>query len=189
MKISKHNESLLTADYLRSQLTYKPEEGVFRWKVSNSNKITVGDVAGNLNSHSGYRYINITISGKHCRFMAHRLAWLYIYGVWPKDHVDHIDRDNSNNRIGNLREATLLENQYNKTKQKSVNGKTLTSSFIGVSWCKRHLKWRSYIRNNKKMRSLVLYKFETDAALAYNAAAIARDPNFNNLNSIPENAI
>jgi HNH endonuclease len=184
MKISKHNESLLTAEYLRSQFDYDPCTGIFRWSVSNSNKIKVGDVAGNLNPANGYRYINTTINGKHCRFLAHRLAWLYVHGVWPKEQIDHIDRDNSNNRISNLREATFMENQYNKTKQRLVNGKNPSSRFIGVGWCSVKKQWRSYIRVIKKMRHLGYFDTEEEAAIAYNKAALDRDPNFNNLNKV-----
>lgn len=184
MKISKYNESPLTADYLRSQFNYESSTGLFKWAVSNTNKIKVGDIAGNLNSKNGYRYINITIDGKYCRFFCHRLAWFYVYGAWPKEQIDHIDRDNSNNRINNLREATFMENQYNKTKQSLVNGKKPSSRFIGVGWCSIKNQWRSYIRVNKKMRHLGYFDTEQEAALAYNAAALARDPAFNNLNEV-----
>ena len=58
------------------------------------------------------KYTYISIYGK--RYPAHRLAWLYIYGEWPPDQIDHIDGEPSNNRLDNLRLATNSENQQNR---------------------------------------------------------------------------
>ena len=56
-------------------------------------------------------YVLISIDGT--RYPAHRLAWLYIYGQWPNGQIDHINRNPSDNRIVNLREATVAENGHN----------------------------------------------------------------------------
>jgi hypothetical protein len=60
-------------------------------------------------------------------YRAHRLAWLYVHGEWPKGNLDHINRDGCDNRIANLRLATYSENGRN-SRLRSSN----TSGFRGV---------------------------------------------------------
>ena len=84
---------------MKDLLNYDPDTGDFTWKVSTSNRVRVGQVAGTLR-HDGY--IRIKVNGK--LYLAHRLAWFFVYGVWPVEFLDHIDQDKSNNRINNLRE-------------------------------------------------------------------------------------
>lgn len=45
---------------------------------------------------------------------AHRVIFAMMTGAWPTSEVDHRDLDRSNNRWGNLRPATGLENRINK---------------------------------------------------------------------------
>lgn len=98
----------LTAEYLRELLSYDPDTGTFVWRVS-CQGTKAGDVAGTPGSE-GRRHITIGYS----RFKAHRLAWLYVYGSWPKQLIDHINGDPTDNRICNLREASVSENQGNQ---------------------------------------------------------------------------
>ena len=70
------------------------------WRAARR-KIKVGAIAGTLYPNC-YRYV--TINRK--RYCEHRLAWLYVYGKWPEDMVDHINGIKDDNRIENLREAT-----------------------------------------------------------------------------------
>jgi hypothetical protein len=97
-----------TQEELKELLDYNPEIGVFIWKVSNSNRISKGSVAGCSNSLG---YITISVKGK--QYYAHRLAWLYVYGEWPKGQIDHINGNRSDNRIENLRNITQRENCQN----------------------------------------------------------------------------
>lgn len=149
----------LTADRLREVLTYDPETGVFRWKVRTSIRVTVGEVAGYL--RDGYRFI--TIDGR--KYRAHRLAWLYMYGVWPAE-LDHVNGDRADNRISNLREATRTQNNANTPIRKNN-----TSGVKGVCWDKRKRKWMAQIRVRGVQRFLGYYETTEEAGEAYAAAA------------------
>lgn len=100
-------EAALTADELRRRLFYDPQTGIFYWLLPNSNKLKVGDIAGSL-SHG---YLNIRINNRLYR--GHRLAWLYVYGIWPQSDLDHKNLNRADNRIENLRIATSAQNIIN----------------------------------------------------------------------------
>ena len=130
----------LTAEKLRELLHYEPETGIFTRKVSTSNQVKASDIAGSVNG-GGYLQIKM-LSRTH---KAHRLAWLYVYGAWPTDQIDHINRIRTDNRISNLREVSHKQNGQNRSKS-SHN----TSGHPGVSWYKRISKWVAQIRHNYK---------------------------------------
>ena len=106
---------IITVDRLREILHYEPESGEFRWRVSPRYRIDAGDVAGSL--QQGCR--RVRIDGR--RYRGSRLAWLYMTGVWPEHEVDHINLDSTDNRWGNLREATRAQNQAN-TRARGLSG-------------------------------------------------------------------
>jgi len=92
---------------LTNALDYQPETGVFTWKKSKSG-IRSDKIAGCLTS-AGYIFIGINRQ----RFLAHRLAWFYVYGEMPSGVIDHINRIKTDNRICNLRDVTQVENGQN----------------------------------------------------------------------------
>ena len=149
----------LTAEYLRSILHYDPETGIFTWKVRTSNRVKVGDVAG---SPDDLGYLLISIQNRN--YKAHRLAWLYVYGEWPKDQIDHINRDRADNRIENLREVTNKQNQQNTSKS-SRN----TSGHTGVRWHKQNSRWQARIMHNQKEIYLGCFTDIEDAVAARKA--------------------
>jgi hypothetical protein len=150
---------MLTAEELREQLDYNPATGVFTRRVTNSSRVIVGDVAGFCGG-GGYREIRLL----GYRFGAHRLAWLYVYGVWPTKQIDHINGVRSDNRIVNLREATQAENQWNRKKTRGAKCK-----LKGVHFDKG--RFRAAIRVNSKLIHLGGYATEEEAHAAYVAAA------------------
>src|SRR5262245_57168181 len=98
---------MLEVTRLRELLKYIPETGDFYWKKPRRGMVQ-GACAGTLINNG---YIHIVIDGH--AFKAHRLAWFYVNGVWPKQQIDHINGKRADNRICNLREAVQRQNSWN----------------------------------------------------------------------------
>ena len=146
----------LTQEKLQSLLHYDPDTGVFTWKVARQ-RVKNGDVAGY--KKSGYVYISI--NGKHYR--AHRLAFLYVHGEFPKEHTDHINGVRNDNRIANLREATNSQNMQNLLVANS-NNKT---GLLGASVDKATGKFQAQIKLNGKNKFLGRFNTALEAHHAY----------------------
>ena len=151
---------MLTQSRLQEILHYDPETGDFTWAVRTSTRIRAGDTAGYLRT-DGYRVIKV--NGRLYR--AHRLAWLYVYGVWPADQMDHRNGVCDDNRLCNLREATNAENHQNQAKYDNNR-----SGFMGVRWHSRALKWASQITFAGRQKHLGLFGTPQAAHAAYLAA-------------------
>lgn len=87
----------LTPERLRHLVRYDLKTGVFTWRVNRTARAKAGSVAGTKNS-LGYRQIGID---GHLH-LAHRLAWLYVFGSHPKRRVLHINGVRDDNRFANL---------------------------------------------------------------------------------------
>ena len=149
--------SKIDSTRLKDFLTYDPKSGQFYWKINRGYHIKVGDVAGCLH-HNGY----IVISIEKQQHQAHRLAWLYVYGEYPKHYIDHINGIRSDNKIQNLRDATQAENCQNLKKPRGQSG------FLGVSIDTfRKNRWKSSIKLNGKNIHLGWFKTPEEASQAY----------------------
>lgn len=147
----------LTAERLRELLDYNPETGAFVWRVTRG-PAKAGAPAGGLNTR-GYHQITVDVHNHR----AHRLAWLYVYGRWPKGEIDHINGVCDDNRIVNLREATHAENMQNVALQSNN-----TSGYAGVNW--RFGSWHASIRHHGRKVHLGRYPTPEAAYAAYLAA-------------------
>lgn len=139
----------LSQTFLKSVLRYDPLDGSWTWLRREMaspqwNGHFAGKPAGSIDPDTGYLRIRI---GKRL-YYAHRLAWLYMTGEWPKIEVDHENTNRADCRWENLREATHAENNTNKP-----NRSDNTSGFKGVSFDKKSQKWVSDFRlNGKRIR-------------------------------------
>ena len=130
------------------------------WWIKPRQRVKVGQQFGTYH-RDGYRHG--MLKGKV--YKEHRLIWLYHCGAWPKEYVDHINGVRDDNRIENLREATVQQNQFNR---KSLVG--ATSQYKGVCWYKQSKKWLVKYRYKGKRYHVGYYETETEAAEAYRKA-------------------
>jgi hypothetical protein len=149
---------VITQDQVKDLFEYR--DGELYWKVSLSN-IKAGTKTGCVNSNG---YLQTTINGKNYR--THRLIFLMFYGWFPKC-IDHKDNNPLNNKIDNLRPATIAENNWNR----GIN-KNNTSGIKGVSWSKARNKWVVYIKINNKQKNIGGFD---DLELAELVVTIARE--------------
>ena len=136
-------------------LAYNSETGELRWLVGGSGK-RAGDIAGTPHN-KGYWAIEVAGFG----YLAHRLAWLLVHGVWPAGQIDHINGDRRDNRLANLREVTNAQNAQNKRKARSDN----VSGLMGVR--RMGGKWQARIMTNGKSTCIGVFETAEAASLAY----------------------
>jgi len=156
----------LTAEVLRTLLSYDPETGVFTRRVVTASRVHLGDVAG-WEDKDGY----VNISLLNLTWKAHRLAWFYMTGEWPKADIDHKNLTHNDNRWDNLREATRTQNLANSGKRPSN-----TSGLKGVS--KTGRKWRANMSIDDRQVYLGSFDCKAAAHFAYIVASHSRHGEF-----------
>src|ERR1019366_5465426 len=133
---------MITQKHLKEILSYNRTTGIFIWKIFKVG--CVRNIAGCL-TKDGYRTIGI----ENRLYYAHRLAWLYVYGVWPK-RLDHKDTNKDHNWIKNLREITRSGNAQNLIKAH----KDSKTGVLGVSLIKKSGKYKMQLWiKNKRIQS------------------------------------
>lgn len=89
--------------------SYDPETGEWFWRERAwFGRNRTDKPAGTVRADG---YLSIKIDGQN--YMAQRLAWLYVHGLWPTNVIDHINGDRLDNRLVNLRDVTQAENNAN----------------------------------------------------------------------------
>ena len=86
---------MLTQERLKEVLFYDGQNLI--WRVSTGPRSVVWRIAGHI-TWDGYRKIVVDKANYH----AHRLIWLYTYGSFPKNQIDHINGVRDDNRLDNL---------------------------------------------------------------------------------------
>jgi hypothetical protein len=146
----------LTSEVLRGLLNYDPLTGIFT-HAKPRQRVIAGAVAGNLGK-SGY--VKLKVAGVDIR--AHQAAWLYCYGAYPENSIDHINGDRSDNRIANLRDVTCRQNLENARVPRPSN----KTGFLGV--CKTiNGKFLACISVGGNNKSLGVFKSAEGAHSAY----------------------
>jgi hypothetical protein len=172
----------LTAEIARELLTYNPDTGKLYWKERSEKKYyknyKISMKKWNLRwaGKEAFTTINYRENGKinglhggffNKDFRAHRIAWLIYYGEWPKNQIDHINQDPTDNRIENLRDVTQLENLKNQALRS--NNK---SGYIGVHFEKSKQKYRARVQINNNRKHIGYYNTIEEAVAARAVANI-----------------
>jgi hypothetical protein len=147
--------NIMTLDILTTLLNYNPETGKFTWNIN-----TAHTKKFKLAGHINHGYVRISIKRK--LYFAHQLAWLYVYGEWPDNQLDHINGIRDDNRIENLRKVNNRINSQNKSIHR--NGK-----LVGATKLKTKTKypWQARININGKSHFLGNFKTDIEAHNAY----------------------
>lgn len=153
---ARYNCEIEHAELLRL-IHYDPESGCFTWKVNRGRNCKAGMSAGTVR----HGYITITVNQRF--YMAHRLAWFYVHGVWPDQEVDHRDVCPTNNAIANLRLANRSMNVQNIRTARRTN---MSSGLLGAH-LHRCGRWMANIGINGKMKYLGLFDTKEEAHEAY----------------------
>jgi hypothetical protein len=164
----------LPIDELRQLLKYDPKTGNLTWHqrprelFKSERSCSIWNV----------RFANKPAFTSLCRgynrglilgvnYHAHRVAWAIHYGWWPKDQLDHINGDRTDNRIDNLREVDGAENHKNQKLSKNN-----TSGHSGVYWNKPSRKWVAQIQAEGSRIHLGVFGLLEDAIEARIAAEL-----------------
>jgi len=125
----------ITQELVTHLFDYK--DGTLYWKNPSAPRIKKGQVAGRLGIRG---YVETNINYK--KYKNHRIIFLMFNGYLP-EIVDHIDGNRLNNRIENLRAATMSQNLHNAKLSKANK-----SGIKGVSWEKDRNTWKVQIGVN-----------------------------------------
>lgn len=148
----------IDTDILRSYYSYDPDTGFLHAKK----KSPVHPIGGIISGRSHEGYITLIIRGR--RFQGHRIAWQLYYGTPAPGAIDHVNGIRDDNRIANLRIATVSQNSAN-SKARGRRG-----LLKGVRQCPSG-KFRAAICKDRREVYLGVFSTEQEAHSAYLAAA------------------
>jgi len=151
--------STISAERAKSLLKYDPETGILTWKAPECKPSKAGKEASAINKASGYA--RVFIDGIH--LFAHRVAWMVYHGKPPSGVIDHINGIRHDNRLCNLRDATLSMNRQNLRNESTRS----TSGFLGVSFRKSLNLFEAKIGYEGKSITIGYFKSPEDAHDAY----------------------
>lgn len=148
----------VTPERLKKMFSYNPITGTLTSKIP-SKQIPAGTPVG-TSTKRGY----ITVKIEQKVYKVHRIAFAIMKGRWPTPTVDHINRNKSDNRWCNLREASYSEQSKNHPIHK-ITSKCNKYGVAGVSWLPRLKKWQVTIAGIgvKKQMYLGMYSSLNEA--------------------------
>lgn len=152
-------QAIIFQERLHQLFEYR--DGHLYWKKLSSSlsRAKVGSKAGALATHGYWR---IKFDG--VTHMAHKLIYaMHNGGVCP-NYIDHIDGNKSNNKLENLRPATIAQNAHNVGLHKNS-----TTGVKNVSWSPSKNRWKVLISANGKRKSWLVKDLELAELVAIEA--------------------
>jgi hypothetical protein len=176
---------LPSAEQLHSLFKYDPELGVLSWKerppTTRANKIhNVRDAGKPVGAIDTWGHRQVRLEGK--LRAVHRIIWKMMTEKDAAHQIDHINGHCDDNRWVNLREATALQNAWNKPMR---NTNTSGHECVSPLNTKRETskKWRVTIGVNGKRLFVGDFYTKEEAIAAHNKTlAKLRDPSFRRVN-------
>ena len=149
-------KELPPVELLRKLLRYEPETGKLFWRKRPREMFDSDRIFKSWNSRLGGKEAFLINNGKgyltgtifYKTYKAHRVAWALHYGEWPKDQIDHINGNRSDNRVENLRDVRRKVNMRNQKRRR-----TNKSGYAGVAQ-RKNGKWRATIWDKGKSNNL-----------------------------------
>ena len=137
----------ITQERVKFLFDYKDGKLFWKNKSHPRSHAHVGSEAGG-SAHHGYK--SISIDGK--RHYLHRIVFLYHHGYFP-EVIDHIDNNQENNQIENLRAVSHSENMRNS--RIKANNKLGVKN---VTFDDKACKYRVQIRSSNKQLYIGSYE-------------------------------
>ena len=130
---------MITYERVRELFNY--DDGLLRWKMKprKTSSVVVGSIAGSVRNTDGRRRIRVDRKF----YYSYQLIYLYFHRVIP-GYIDHVNGDTGDDRIHNLRECNMSQNNMN-----SVTPKHNKSGAKNVHWSSRNKKWIVKLKVNK----------------------------------------
>ena len=135
------------------------DDGALIWRIGGNGR-KAGDRAGSVNVSPGRRMVRIDRK----RYPTSHVIWLRETGAFPKHQLRHVDGNNSNDRLDNLREVTPSQSAMNKAAPRNRLGVRGVSS--------EHNGYRAVIKVNRKFHYLGHFQTVEEASAAYQAARL-----------------
>lgn len=142
-----------TAEQLRYRLNYSPETGELFWRekdVRSPHDISwntrwAGKPAMNHMRPDGYLEGHID----RIKYQSHRVIFCIYHGRWPSGPIDHRNGDRSDNRILNIFDVSVEENNCNRRKLRNNN-----TGVTGVYWHSEKGMYAAQIERSGKRQHL-----------------------------------
>lgn len=103
----------MTLDIVNKYLDYDRNTGILTRKFKYHGNVIAGKRACRPCVNKKQNHLSVVLCGRD--YPAHRIIWLIVYGEFPQGHIDHIDHDETNNKLSNLRVVSQYANNRNSS--------------------------------------------------------------------------